>query len=116
MPDTAEVMNPMVQATLTEGAIGYRKLRVLAGQKGMALIRKSDGSSPPFGSVVHNGDNFETGIVGDDGSVYLSGIRAGESMTVKWGDAGSCTVRMPDALPKMRETELFLPCTGSLTQ
>ncbi|MFO6426590.1 hypothetical protein ACLBOM_13660 [Escherichia coli] len=40
----------MVQATLMEGAIGYRKFAVISGQKAMAVLRLSDGSHPPFGA------------------------------------------------------------------
>ncbi|WP_323098214.1 fimbria/pilus outer membrane usher protein, partial [Serratia marcescens] len=82
--DNAEATKSVVQATLTEGAIGYRKFAVIAGEKAMAVIKLADGSEPPFGATVLNARKQETGIVNDGGSVYLSGINAGESMTVQW--------------------------------
>ncbi|XPE48168.1 hypothetical protein ACNKHL_14465 [Shigella flexneri] len=39
MPENAEATQSVVQATLTEGAIGYRKFAVIHGQKAMAVLR-----------------------------------------------------------------------------
>lgn len=101
----------MVQATLTEGAIGYRKFEVIAGEKAMAVIKLADGSEPPFGATVLNARKQETGIVNDGGSVYLSGINAGERMTVRWNGAEQCEVHMPTPLPaEMLTANLLLPC------
>lgn len=109
--DNAEATLSVVQATLTEGAIGYRKFGVIAGEKAMAVIKLADGSEPPFGATVQNARNQETGIVNDGGSVYLSGINPGDTMTVRWNGAPQCEVRMPTALPAdMLMNTLLLPC------
>lgn len=109
--DSAEAIKSVVQATLTEGAIGYRKFEVIAGEKAMAVIKLVDGSEPPFGATVKNARQQETGIVNDGGSVYLSGIKAGENMTVHWGGAAQCEVQMPMLLPPdMLVNNLLLPC------
>ncbi|HGM7153816.1 TPA: outer membrane usher protein [Serratia marcescens] len=109
--DNAEATKSVVQATLTEGAIGYRKFAVIAGEKAMAVIKLADGSEPPFGATVLNARKQETGIVNDGGSVYLSGINAGERMTVHWGGAAQCEVQMPTPLPpEMLMNTLLLPC------
>ena len=109
--DNAEATTSVVQATLTEGAIGYRKFAVIAGEKAMAVIKLADGSEPPFGATVLNARKQETGIVNDGGSVYLSGINAGERMTVRWNGAVQCEVKMPTLLPpEMLMNTLLLPC------
>jgi outer membrane usher protein FimD/PapC len=109
--DNAEVTTSVVQATLTEGAIGYRQFDVIAGEKAMAILKLADGSEPPFGATVMNARRQETGIVNDGGSVYLSGINAGESMTVHWGGELQCEVQMPSPLPtEMLMNTLLLPC------
>ncbi|EPC6046159.1 fimbrial assembly protein [Serratia sp. OLHL2] len=111
LSDSTEATKSVVQATLTEGAIGYRKFEVIAGEKAMAVIKLADGSEPPFGATVLNARKQETGIVNDGGSVYLSGINAGESMTVHWNGAAQCRVQMPTPLPaEMLTTNLLLPC------
>ncbi|MGP3036179.1 outer membrane usher protein [Serratia ureilytica] len=109
--DNAEATTSVVQATLTEGAIGYRKFAVIAGEKAMAVIKLADGSEPPFGATVLNARKQETGIVNDGGSVYLSGINAGERMMVRWNGAEQCEVQMPTPLPaEMLTANLLLPC------
>ncbi|HHQ6559269.1 TPA: outer membrane usher protein [Serratia fonticola] len=109
--DNAEATKSVVQATLTEGAIGYRKFDVIAGAKAMAVIKLADGSEPPFGATVMNARKQETGLVSDGGSVYLSGINAGDRMTVRWGGEAQCEVQMPAPLPAdMLMNTLLLPC------
>ncbi len=41
LPENAEATQSVVQATLTEGAIRYRKFAVISGQKAMALRYKT---------------------------------------------------------------------------
>ncbi|BEO62055.1 fimbrial protein SteB [Serratia marcescens] len=109
--DNAEATRSVVQATLTEGAIGYRQFDVIAGEKAMAIVKLADGSTPPFGATVLNARKQETGIVNDGGSVYLSGVRAGESMTLHWSGATQCQVQLPATLPAdMLTRTLLLPC------
>lgn len=92
LDDNVEATRSVVQATLTEGAIGYRRFDVLSGEKAMVDLHLEDGSAPPFGAIVLNSNGQETGIVGDGGSVYLSGIKADEEMTVHWGGKTQCVV------------------------
>ncbi|MGQ6051018.1 outer membrane usher protein [Serratia sp. IR-2025] len=108
--DNAEATKSVVQATLTEGAIGYRKFNVIAGEKAMAVIRLADGSTPPFGATVMNVQKQDTGIVNDGGNVYLSGIQPGESMTVHWNGAAQCAIKLPNTLPAGELNNLLLPC------
>ena len=110
MPDNAEAAQSVVQATLTEGAIGYRQFDVVSGARAMAALRLADGSAPPFGATVSNGRGQSTGIVGDDGSVYLSGMHPGDRMQVRWGEASQCAITLPRSLPANLGDGLLLPC------
>jgi outer membrane usher protein FimD/PapC len=110
LPDNAEAMKSVVQATLTEGAIGYRRFDVIAGEKAMAVIRLADGTMPPFGATVQNLKKRDVGIVSDAGSVYLSGIERGETMTVHWDEQAQCELTLPAVLPANGMAELLLPC------
>ncbi|HDC4556651.1 TPA: outer membrane usher protein [Enterobacter kobei] len=111
LSDEAEATSSVVQATLTEGAIGYRRFDVIAGKKAMAVIKLADGSEPPFGATVQNSRRQETGIVNDAGNVYLVGIKPAETMTVRWNGEAQCQVRMPASLPaEMLLNTLLLPC------
>ncbi|EPC5391922.1 TPA: outer membrane usher protein [Serratia odorifera] len=110
LPENAEVSQSVAQATLTEGAIGYRRFEVIAGEKAMAVVRLADGSAPPFGATVRNGKRQEVGIINDNGEVYLSGINAGEAMSVSWGGAEQCGFTLPQTLSPSELTNLLLPC------
>ncbi|WLI52505.1 outer membrane usher protein [Pseudomonas sp. FP833] len=99
LPNMVEATQSVTQLTLTEGAIGYRSLDVISGAKAMAVLRLPDGSSPPFGATVKNTKQQDTGIVNDGGNVYLSGIQAGEQMTVSWAGAERCVLTLPVVLP-----------------
>lgn len=107
LPDNVDANQSVVQGTLTEGAIGYRKFSVVAGQKAMAVIKRVDGSSPPFGAVVVNDHHYQTGIVNDEGSVWLTGLNPGEGMDVRWDGQTQCRIHLPSTLPA---SGLLLPC------
>lgn len=109
LAENADVTRSVSQATLTEGAIGYRQFDVIAGGKAMAFIRKADGSFPPFGASVVNDKNQETGVVNDEGSVWLSGISPDGKMSVKWDGKTRCVVQMPPVLPQVLDN-LLLTC------
>lgn len=110
LPDNAEAIKSVVQATLTEGAIGYRKFTVIAGEKAMAIIKLADGTSPAFGATVLNTKQQSVGIVGDAGSTYLSGINPNEIMSVHWNGRVQCEVTLPAILPTDSTNDLLLPC------
>jgi len=111
LPEDAEASVSVVQATLTEGAIGYRKFNVISGMKAMAIIRLADGSFPPFGATVLNVDKQEVGIVNDEGQAYLSGLQAGHKLQVNWNGATQCVVTLPANLQGTNENgNLLLPC------
>ncbi|RDL26940.1 outer membrane usher protein [Serratia fonticola] len=110
LPDNAEATRSVVQATLTEGAIGYRHFEVISGEKAMAVIRLNDGSIPPFGATVMNNKQQSVGIVGDNGSVYLSGINPTESMRVHWNGGAQCELALPALLSNSHQADLLLPC------
>ncbi len=116
LPRDVEATQSVTQLTLTEGAIGYRSLDVIAGEKAMAVLRLENGNPPPFGATVKNMKQQDTGIVNDDGNVYLSGIQAGEQMVVSWGGLEQCVLTLPVVLPSDGLTDaLQLSCQKTAT-
>ncbi|HCK00046.1 MAG TPA: PapC/FimD family outer membrane usher protein [Serratia grimesii] len=105
-----EATDSVTQLTLTEGAIGYRQMGVVAGRKGLANIRLQDGSLPPFGATVYTAKGKSAGIVGDDGIIWLSGMKPGEKMRVQWDGATQCEISLPGNLTDNPESSLLLPC------
>lgn len=110
LPDNANATRSIVQATLTEGAIGYRKFDVVSGEKAMAVVRYADGSFPPFGATIQNAKRQPVGIIGDDGSVYLSGMKPQEQMTVFSGSDAICRLTLPSPLRINVLQPLLLTC------
>ena len=105
-----EVSHPVTELTLTEGAIGYRKVDILQGRKLMAVMKFADGSSPAFGSVVWRGMH-QTGVVDDAGSVWLAGVKPGVEMEVRENETPVCRVTIPERLPAPETDQtLLLTC------
>jgi outer membrane usher protein PapC len=96
LPDDIEATQSVVEAVLTEGAIGYRQFDILKGHKLFATIGLADKKHPPFGASVSNGKGQELGIVGDSGLAWLGGITPGENLSVNWANKTQCTVQIPD--------------------
>jgi len=113
--DEIEAADSVAQLTLTEGAIGYRQLEVVAGRKGLANIRLQDGKVPPFGSTVYTAKGKSAGIVGDDGLIWLSGMKPGEKMRVQWDGATQCEMMLPKDLASLDNASLLLPCVSEGT-
>lgn len=110
LPANMDATRSVVQDTLTEGAIGYRKFGILGGEKEMAVIRLSDGSSPPFGASVTNADGVQTGITGDEGSTWLTGIKPDGVMDVNWDGHAQCQIHLPKVQPAPDAQAVLLPC------
>ncbi|WP_272674976.1 outer membrane usher protein [Providencia sp. PROV122] len=112
LPEEAQVAQSVKQGTLTEGAIGYRQFEVVSGHSAMALLRLADNSTPPFGAQVFNARGQQVGMVGDDGSTYLTGLNANDILQLRWGDSVQCEITLPSVLPD-NDTLLsnwLLPC------
>ncbi|WP_047679076.1 MULTISPECIES: outer membrane usher protein [Xenorhabdus] len=110
LPDDVEALRSVQLATLTEGAIGYRKFQVISGLKAMTTIRLPDGTFPPFGASIVNASQREIGIVNDDGYAYLTGMNKGEKLKVHWDGRAQCEIIVPDEISSDYLTAFLLPC------
>lgn len=112
LPDEAQVAKSVKQGTLTEGAIGYRHFDVVSGHSAMALLRLSGDRTPPFGAQVFNRKGQQVGIVGDEGSTYLTGLNSNEVLQVHWDEQVQCEVVLPTTLPEGDAllAKWLLPC------
>lgn len=114
LADDVEAIQSVTQATMTEGAIGYRRIDMISGHKAMVIIRLSDKRAPPFGASVRNNHGQETGIVGEDGLTYLTGMKPGETMSLHWDDTQRCYFTLPEQVvtPKRQLVLLCLPASN----
>lgn len=110
LEENMEVSHPLTELTMTEGAIGYRKIDVLLGRKMMGVIKFADGHSPAFGATVWRGTH-QTGVVDDGGSVWLSGVEPDAKMEVRMNDKPICRFDVPKLLPPEDSAQsLLLMC------
>lgn len=84
-----DVEKPVAQVIPTKGAVVKVEFAVKNGQRALITLTK-DGKPLPFGTIVNAGDS--SGIVGDGGQVFLSGLAPKGSLIAQWGrDTGqSC--------------------------
>lgn len=61
LPENAEATQSTVQATLTEGAIGYREFGVISGEKAMAVLRMENGDYPPLARKLKTATSSKSG-------------------------------------------------------
>ncbi|EPF0317305.1 fimbria/pilus outer membrane usher protein [Enterobacter chuandaensis] len=77
-----EVDEPVVRVIPTKGAIVRAGFAAKTGLRVLMTLTK-DGKPLPFGTTVSAGDS--TGIIGDDGLVFLSGLARRGTLTASWG-------------------------------
>ncbi|MBP6344660.1 fimbria/pilus outer membrane usher protein [Neisseriaceae bacterium CLB008] len=107
LADDVDAPGAVVEGTLTEGAIGYRKMAVVKGQKLLATVQLNDGQTvPPFGAVVTNEGGRNIAIVGEAGLAYLSGVEEGEQLNVVWAGEQQCQITVPVASVTFTNTTL----------
>lgn len=110
LADNMETTKSVKQATLTQGAVGYRQFDVITGGKAMALIHLPDGTSPPFGAQVKDLRGREVGVVNDDGSAWLSGLQPNGRLQVFWNGGVQCELHLPQKINDSGLQNLLLPC------
>ncbi|WP_392562415.1 fimbria/pilus outer membrane usher protein [Orbus sturtevantii] len=86
-----DVTNSQVTVVPTKGAVVLAKINTRIGYR-VLMTLSLDGKALPFGTVVSlvddNGNDVvpnNSGIVADNGEVYLSGMPESGNVTAKWG-------------------------------
>lgn len=82
--DHTDIDNPIVSVAPTEGAIVRANFVVHTGVHAL-LTLLHNGSPLPFGTTVTSSSGG-SGLVGDGGQVYLTGLPLHDTLTAKWGD------------------------------
>ncbi|MDQ5992364.1 fimbria/pilus outer membrane usher protein [Providencia stuartii] len=111
LDDKTEIESGSVTLVPTRGALVHANFITRHGDRALIKLTKN-GTVLPFGSLVSVGN--QTSIVGDDGQVYLSGLKKSGKLIAKWGnsDEDSCTVNynMPNDASKKSIVQLALEC------
>ncbi|MGL4434151.1 MAG: fimbria/pilus outer membrane usher protein [Plesiomonas shigelloides] len=108
LPKDIQANKSVVSTFLTGGAIGYRKLDVLRGTQVFGVISLRNNKPAMFGSTVINDSGKEVGMVGDDGMVWLAGVKPNEKLTVRISKDNTCKVKLPESI--ITNNSYLLPC------
>lgn len=96
LPDNVEITGGIVDVAVSDGAIAYRSLGGISGEKAISTISLINGEHPPFGATVYreNGEDREVAIIADQGLTYLTGLKKNARFVVKWGAAHECELQI----------------------
>ncbi|UUE46869.1 fimbrial biogenesis usher protein [Pectobacterium aroidearum] len=100
-----EINNTVANLVPTRGAIVRASFTAYQGGRALISLQQRNGRPVPFGALVSRVDSDSTGIVGDDGQVFLSGLTPEGELKVAWGSGSQqqCTLRY--ALPDGSENQ-----------
>lgn len=88
LDEQTEVASPVTRVVPTKGAIVRAEFAAKTGLRVLMTLTK-DGKPLPFGATVTAGDS--SGMVGDDGMVYLTGLTRSGTLTAQWGNGAGET-------------------------
>ncbi|EDF5515926.1 fimbria/pilus outer membrane usher protein [Salmonella enterica] len=89
LPSDAAIEHTNVVVVATEGAVVPARFVTSLGKKSLVTLSFPDGKTLPFGAIVRlvqdSGREEQTGIVGDGGAVYLTGLPDKGRLSAQWG-------------------------------
>ena len=90
----------------TRGAVVEAGYRATIGYRALLTLVQANGKPVPFGATVSVNETpaneNNSSIVGDDGQVYLSGLKDAGSVQVKWGMKGASQCTATYSLPEKK--------------
>ncbi|MDK2376490.1 fimbria/pilus outer membrane usher protein [Serratia fonticola] len=98
--EEVDIANPTQQVIPTKGALVLADYQTRRGAKVFLTLQHGSGKVP-FGAVVTAGDGV-SGIVNENGEVFLSGVEERAVAHASWGNGLSCSA--PVALSKMTKS------------
>lgn len=109
LPADAEIMQTDIRVVPTKGAVTRATFATNIGGRALISLKHPNGQVFPFGALatLSSKAGGTSGVVGDGGQVYLTGLPDDGQLTVKWGEAREC--RADYRLPaKKAEAGLYI--------
>lgn len=96
LPQDVDSNDTAVTVIPTRNAAVLAHFDARSGYRVLATLTRENQQPVPFGAVVSIEKPAQSGIVDDNGTVYLSGLRDDTRVQVKWGSAPdqSCTAHL----------------------
>ncbi|WPA92795.1 fimbria/pilus outer membrane usher protein [Providencia zhijiangensis] len=107
LPENVESKENALNLYPTKGAIVRANFKTLKGYQAMVTLQQPN--QVPMGAIasLHQDDSAEedviSGIVSDNGRVYLSGLPESGQIVIKWGKSGSERCEAPFNMDKSTE-------------
>jgi outer membrane usher protein len=95
LPHNAFIQKTSVSVIPTKGAVVAAELEPVVGEQLLLTVMRENNKPVPFGAIATlNGSSLNTGIFGDNGTVYLTGVSSKSRIKIRWGkDKGqSCDI------------------------
>lgn len=112
--DHMDIENNVQNVVPTAGALVIADYKASIGVRSILTLTKN-GKPLPFGSVITEKSTGTTGIVGDNGEVYLTGLPVRSELIAKWGssDYQTCktTLQLSDSDMKKTIISKSLSCS-----
>ncbi|ALB56887.1 fimbria/pilus outer membrane usher protein [Cronobacter universalis] len=89
LPADADVTQAVQTVTPTRGAVVRARFDTRTGARALMTLARADGHPVPFGATATADDAAQAFIVGEDGQVYLTGLKAEGTLQVSWGKDAS---------------------------
>ncbi|MDX5627706.1 MULTISPECIES: fimbrial biogenesis usher protein [unclassified Brenneria] len=100
-----EVDNAVVNVVPTRGALVLADFHAHVGSRVLITLQQRNGKIVPFGAQVTRTDSDYTGIVGDNGQVFLSGLPKNGTLKVEWGGGAQQQCLVDYTLPGGSENQ-----------
>lgn len=92
----------------TSKALVYAGFKSVTGEKGLFKLKDKNDKPLPFGAMVSVIDQDNAGVIGDEGQVYLSGLKESGVIKVRWGSGINQTCSIPYALGNKNSAGLYV--------
>lgn len=98
LPDDVTFKDTSMMVYPTEGAVIKRQFKTKIGYQ-VIINLSHEGKMPPFGAIAtlvsndKNDADINTGIVGSNSQLYMSGLPDSGRIDIKWGNkSGQCSI------------------------
>jgi outer membrane usher protein len=85
VPNSVDIKQSVVSVVPRHNAVVQAEFKVARGDKVVAHITRNDGLPIPFGSQILDARQRQVSLMGEDGMAYLTGLKNGQSLRVRWG-------------------------------
>lgn len=94
LDDFTDLENSVAVVVPTRGSVVRAKFNARIGLRALMTLTRN-GKPLPFGTMVSSEDGNNTGLVGDEGQVYISGLSSSGLLKAQWGAQSdqNCTIK-----------------------